>query len=206
MEQKTTRKLQDHLLFDEHDGDVPSQTTHSDSRMAALEQWFYKYNADQVHDESGATMAEMQDDELDLLSISHRIEHLAASVTVFDRFCEDCWKMLGSWPTIGENGSCICRFDSIGLEARAQRGCMFCAFILRVLMWPGIVDSVRQTEARLCELGKFQLSSVWITNGATGTSMNGHISRPGKLKGPRDSEAFFHEFWIGSFYADLLRR
>jgi hypothetical protein len=143
---------------------------------------------------------DVQHDTLDGSTIEKCITELADGIHITERFCADCQHLFNNWPDLGDpeakdpstgrnwpgSGAdwkhTVARsLYTIVLEAAAQKGCVFCAFLVQMLRDAEVLDIVRKLELRLVALDDEAMATLSVQNWGQNSSQLLWINLPGKV-------------------------
>lgn len=169
--------------------------------LPGLLSWHKDYQAaDKYLTLDSDVVRSVQFDNLDTHSIDKCIIEMANGTQVTGRFCADCQHLFDNWPDLSDpdvkdpstglvwSGSgadwkqTVARsLHTLVMEAAAQKGCRFCAFLLQTLRDAEALVTFRRLELRLLALGDEATASLSVQNWGTNSSQLLWINLPGKV-------------------------
>ncbi|KAH4001989.1 hypothetical protein HBI13_013140 [Parastagonospora nodorum] len=169
--------------------------------LSGLQSWHEDYQAaDKFLTLESDIVQSVKSDKLDAHTIEKCITELANGTQVDERFCADCQNLFDDWPDLSDpnvkdpstgliwpgSGAdwkhTVARsLQTLVMEAAAQQGCEFCAFLLQMLRDAEALVTFRKLELRLLALGDAEMASLSVQNWGTNSSQLLWINLPGKV-------------------------
>ncbi|EAT85927.2 hypothetical protein SNOG_07276 [Parastagonospora nodorum SN15] len=169
--------------------------------LSGLQSWHEDYQAaDKFLTLESDIVQSVKSDKLDAHTIEKCITELANGTQVDERFCADCQNLFDDWPDLSDpnvkdpstgliwpgSGAdwkhTVARsLQTLVMEAAAQQGCKFCAFLLQMLRDAEALVTFRKLELRLLALGDAETASLSVQNWGTNSSQLLWINLPGKV-------------------------
>jgi hypothetical protein len=176
MADRDQRHTTQHRIIQKHLGDNAAA-----AHLLQLRSWHKDYQI--ADDNLTEIIKDVQPDTLDNGTIEKCITELANGIHVTERFCADCQHLFENWPDLGGlegldpstaqnwSGSGVDWKHTVArspytmiLEAAAQRGCMFCAFMVQMLRDAEALDIFRKLDLRLVALSGKAMVSLSVQN------------------------------------------
>jgi hypothetical protein len=157
--------------------------------LAKLGQWYEEYLvANLIGPMPYHVIRALDNDIVDHEQIEQQISLQASRLPDFEYFCDECRDTFDHWPEV-DGKLCICRSNTIALEAAARRGCRFCCFLLQILIDKKSLLTFRRIEKRLKILGEcepFTVDLHWSEgeDKSYGMSSINPPGRPNRLNQP----------------------
>lgn len=160
---------------------------------AGLRSWYEEYAA--IDSESFRITCEavkvVDGGELDSGHTERQVQQAMLTSNVRHGFCEPCRHLLDHWPNPTVQAVVGRHVNTLEIQAAAENGCAFCAYLLWTLIRQGLLDTFRKIESRLrlCQLDKFPTASLSIQNEGVSHQML-WLNFPGKVQ--KESPMFFY--------------